>query len=110
MKVYTLVASDYEGSDTWKICKSRKKAERLMGQCKRLQKLYKNLRDWERASSRGFWDTHPELKDTERVKGWYDTQDWETYQYWEKQLDELFKELGASSFHSKCYIREMKLE
>lgn len=110
MKVYTLVASDYEGSDTWKICKSRKKAEKLMEQCKRLQKLYKNLRDWQGISRVGFQNTHPELDAGERAEGWYDTQDWETYQYWEKQLDELFKELGTSSFYSKCYIVEMKLE
>ena len=110
MKVYTLVASDYESSETWKICKSRKKAEKLIEQCERLQKLYNDLRDWERASSRGFWDTHPELKDTKRVEGWYDTQDWKTYQYWDKQFNELFKELGTSSFYSQCYIKVMELE
>lgn len=110
MKVYTLVASDYEGSDTWKICKSRKKAEKLTEQCKRLQKIYKDLRDWHNKSSRKHWDDHPELDDMVRHDGWYETEDWETYQYWEKQLDELFKELGTSSFYSKCYIVEMKLE
>lgn len=110
MKVYTLEASDYDGSETWKICKDRKKAEKLMGQCKRLQKLYKNLRNWKRGSEKKFWDTHPELKDTDRVEGWYHTQDWETYQYWEKQIDDLFDELGTSSFFSQCYIKEINLE
>lgn len=110
MKVYTLIASDYEGSETWKICKNRKKAERLMGQCKRLQKLYKDLQAWEYKSTKAFWDSHTELEDIVRVDEWYKTRDWETYQYWEKQIDNLFKELGTDSFYSQCYIVEKRVE
>ena len=110
MKVYTLVSSDYDGSDTWKICKSKKKAEKIMEQCKRLQKLYKGLRDWQKVSRNELYNTHPNLKDLDRVEAWYDTQDWETYQYWEKQIDNLFEELGTTSFYSKCYIVEKKVE
>ncbi len=109
-KIYVLRASDYDGSEVWKLCKKQKEAEKYMDHCKRLQKLYHDLREWESRSTNDFWKAHSELDDTERIDGWYKTQDWDTYRYWEEKIEKLFHELGTSSFYSQCDIKVMDLE
>ena len=110
MKVYLCVTGHYEGSDVIKVCKSKKKAERIASQVDRLLKVHKGLRSLDGELQREYWENNPQLIDLTRVENYFDSEEHHKIKKIEDKVDDLLQLFGASAFYRNCNVEERKLE
>lgn len=110
MKVYACVEYDYDGSNIYRICKNRKKAEYIVKQVNRLFDVYRGLFNLRREIGLKYWTDNPQLIDSTRSEN-------SEYLPEVKKIDKLLDKVkdvlelfGADSFFTHSLIEEKKLE